>query len=77
MARLIFKSVFIIALLLVLVIISMNNKQTVELDMQPLVKAVQKQPAAIIYFGFFSVGFLAGAVLMSGRRGGGGKAKSE
>jgi uncharacterized integral membrane protein len=77
MARLVLKTVFVIALLLVLVIMSMNNKQTVELNMKPLVGEVQKQPAAIMYFGFFAVGLLAGAVLMSGRRGGGGKGKAD
>lgn len=65
-----------IALLLLLVIMGMNNRQTVELSMKPLVSEVQKQPAAIMYFGFFAVGLLAGAILMTGKRGGGSK-KSE
>lgn len=74
MARLIFKTVFLIALLLLLVIMGMNNQQTVELSMKPFVSQVQKQPAAMMYFGFFAVGLLAGAVLTSGRKG---KSKSE
>jgi uncharacterized integral membrane protein len=77
MARLIFKTVLIIALLLLLVIMGMNNQQIVELRMKPLTNEVQKQPAAIMYFGFFAVGLLAGALLMTGKRGGGGKSKSE
>jgi uncharacterized integral membrane protein len=76
MARLICKTVFIIALLLLLVIMGMNNRQDVELRMKPLLSEVQKQPAAIMYFGFFAVGLLSGAVLMAGKRGGG-KGKSE
>ena len=69
MARIIFKTVFIIALLLLLVVMGMNNQQTVELSMKPLVSQVQKQPAAMMYFGFFAIGLLAGAVLMTGKRG--------
>jgi len=68
MARLIFKTAFVIALLLLLVIMGMNNRQTVELSMPPLLTEPEKQPAAIMYFGFFAVGLLAGAVLTAGRR---------
>jgi len=74
MARLIFKTAFTAALLLVLVIMGMNNRQTVELNLPPIIGHTQKQPAAIMYFGFFAVGLLAGAVLTAGRRG---KSKSE
>lgn len=76
MARLIFKTAFLIALLLLLVIMGMNNRQTVELNLPPLIGQTQKQPAAIMYFGFFAVGLLAGAVLTAGKKGGG-KSKSE
>lgn len=68
MARLIFKTVFMIALLLVLVIMGMNNQQTVELKLPPFTSRVEKQPAAIMYFGFFAAGLLAGAVLTAGKR---------
>lgn len=68
MARLIFKTAFMIALLLLLVIMGMNNRQTVELNMSPLLARTEKQPAAIMYFGFFAVGLLAGAVLTAGKR---------
>ena len=74
MARLIFKTAFMIALLLLLVIMGMNNVQTVELNLPPLLSKAEKQPAAIMYFGFFAVGLLAGAVLTAGRRS---KSKSE
>lgn len=76
MARLIFKTAFLIALLLLLVIMGMNNRQSVELNLPPLIRQTQKQPAAIMYFGFFAVGLLAGVVLTAGKKGGG-KSKSE
>lgn len=76
LARLIFKTAFLIALLLLLVIMGMNNRQPVELNLPPLLGQTQKQPAAIMYFGFFAVGLLAGVVLTAGRKGGG-KGKSE
>jgi len=76
MARLIFKTAFIIALLFLLVIMGMNNRQSVELNMPPLIGQTQKQPAALMYFGFFAVGLLAGVVLTAGKKGGG-KSKSD
>jgi len=76
MARLIFKTALTAALLLLLVLMGMNNRQEVEFHLPPLVNKTQKQPAAIMYFGFFAIGLLAGGLLMSGKRGGG-KSKSE
>jgi uncharacterized integral membrane protein len=74
MARLIFKTAFVIALLMLLVIMGMNNLQTVELTLPPLLTKAEKQPAAIRYFGFFAVGLLAGVVLTAGKSS---KSKSE
>ncbi len=76
-AKLIFKTVFMIAVLLLLVIMGMNNRQSVDLSMPPLLKDKQSQPAAIMYFGFFAIGVLTGTILTAGKRGGGSKAKSE
>jgi len=77
MARLIFKTALTAALLLLLVLMGMNNRQTVEFNLPPLINKTQKQPAAIMYFGFFAVGLLAGGLLMSGKRGGGSKGKAD
>jgi uncharacterized integral membrane protein len=71
MLRLVFKTVLVIALLLLLVLMSMNNPQKVEFNLPPILAKAEKQPAALMYFGFFAVGLLAGAVLMTGKRGGG------
>ena len=78
MARLIFKTALTAALLLLLVLMGMNNRQEVEFNLPPLINKTQKQPAAIMYFGFFAVGLLAGGLLLTGKRGGGGgKSKTE
>jgi uncharacterized integral membrane protein len=70
--KLIFKTLLTIALLALLVIMGMYNRQNVQLKM-PHVQT-QEQPAAIMYFAFFGVGFLSGTLLMAGgKKGGGGK----
>jgi uncharacterized integral membrane protein len=65
-AKLILKTLFTIAVLLLLVIMGMNNRQSVELSLPPVLQKVQHQPAAIMYFGFFAVGLLTGTVLTAG-----------
>jgi uncharacterized integral membrane protein len=77
--KLLLKTIFLIAILLLLVMMGMNNRQTVELAMPPLLPKVLKSRAAIMYFGFFAVGVLTGTVLNAGKKGGGssGKGKSE
>jgi uncharacterized integral membrane protein len=74
--KLIFKALFIIAVLSLLVIMGMNNRETVHLSMPNILPRDQALPAALMYFAFFGVGFLAGAVLMAGggkKSGGSGK----
>jgi len=73
--KLLLKTVFLIAILLLLVIMGMNNRQTVSLMMPPLLNKGQKLPAAIMYFGFFGIGVLSGTILTAGgKRGGKSKA---
>jgi uncharacterized integral membrane protein len=71
--KLILKTLFIIAILALLVLMGMNNQKSVELSMPQLHIKTQKQPAALMYFGFFGIGFLAGTILMAGggKKGGG------
>ena len=76
-AKLFFKTVFLIAILLLLVIMGMNNRDTVELALPPIIPKTQKMPAAIMYFGFFGVGVLTGTILTAGGKRGGSRAKSE
>ena len=61
--KLIFKTLFVIALLALLVIMGLNNPQNVTLKMP---RRSQSSPAAIMYFAFFGVGFLSGTLLMAG-----------
>jgi len=58
--KLIFKTLFTIAVLALLVIMGMNNRQPVSLSLPPLLSKVQKMPAAMMYFAFFAVGVLSG-----------------
>ena len=69
---------YALLILLLLVIMGMNNRQTVGLSLPPILPKVQKVPAAIMYFAFFAVGVLSGTMLTGGRKGGGsGKGKSQ
>ena len=74
--KLLFKTLFLMVVLLFLVLMGMNNRGTVALDLPPVLPKTLKQPAAIMYFGFFAVGFLSGTMLMAGggkKSGGAGK----
>jgi uncharacterized integral membrane protein len=75
--KLIFKALLIIAVLALLVIMGMYNPQTVKLSMPNILPREQSMPAALMYFAFFGLGFLVGAVVMSGggKKGGSGKSK--
>ncbi len=73
--KLVLKTLFLIAILLLLVIMGMNNRQTVELSIPPILPKT-KAPAALMYFGCFGVGVLCGTILTAGKKsgsGGGGK----
>ena len=64
------KIVFVLAALALLVVLGMNNTDKVSLSLPPLMTVKPQVQAAYMYYGFFGVGFVAGALLMSG---GGGK----
>jgi uncharacterized membrane protein YciS (DUF1049 family) len=70
--KFILKTIVIIAALSLLVILGMNNKGLVSLSMPPLVASTPRFPAAYVYYGFFGVGFIVGALLMAGGKKGGG-----
>lgn len=76
-AKLMFKTVFLIIVALLLVLMGMNNKDHVSLTLPPLLSSGFEQPAAIMYVGFFGLGFLSGAILNMGGRKGGGKSKPD
>ena len=65
-AKLFFKTLFLIAILLLLVLMGMNNKSTVSFSLPPILPKTISQPAAIMYFAFFAVGVLTGTILTAG-----------
>ncbi|MBI5385142.1 MAG: hypothetical protein HZA90_10695 [Verrucomicrobia bacterium] len=77
--KLLFKTLFLIVVLLLLVLIGMNNRDPIGFKLPPLLTQTIKQPAAIMYFAFFAVGLLTGTILTAGgKKGSGAKsAKSE
>ena len=72
--RMIFKAVFLLLVLLLLVLMGMYNNETVTFHLPPLVAKFSER-SAIMYFAFFAVGFLTATVVMvgGGRKGGGAK----
>lgn len=76
--KLLLRTIFLVLVLLLLVIMGMNNRQTVSLSLPPILSKMQKMPAAIMYFAFFAVGVLSGTMLTGGKKGGAsGKSKAQ
>jgi uncharacterized integral membrane protein len=76
-SKLLLKTLFMIAILALLVLMGMNNRQTVSLSLPPLIPKTQELPGALMYFGFFAVGVLTGTVLTAGGKKGGSKSKGD
>lgn len=76
-AKLLFKTVFSVLVLLLLVMIGMYNKELVSFSLPPLLVPPLKQPAAIMYAAFFGLGLLTGTILTAGggKKGAGGAPK--
>jgi len=75
-AKLLFKTLFFIVILLLLVLMGMYNQSRVEFTLPPIMSKIIQQPAALMYFAFFAVGVLTGTVLTAGKKGSGGSSKS-
>lgn len=65
-AKLFFKTLFLIVVLLLLVLMGMNNRGLVPFALPPLLEKSISQPAALMYFSFFAVGVLTGTILTAG-----------
>ena len=65
-AKQIFKTVFLIAILLLLVMIGMYNRSAVTFSLPGILPRSISQPAGIMYFAFFAVGVLTGTILSAG-----------
>jgi len=75
--KLLLKVVFLMLMLLLLVIMGMNNRQTAELAMDPLLRKPVKARAALMYFGFFASGVICATVVNAGKKGGGSSSKGK
>jgi len=79
MIKAVVKTIALLAILFVMLYVGMNNIHAVDFHF-PLAGTTSKQPlrasAALIYFGMFAVGLLAGTILAVGGGGGGGKGKA-
>ena len=71
-AKLIFKTLFLVTVLLVLVLMGMHNRGAVSFTLPPLIRSSISLPAAIMYYTFFAVGVLTGTIVAAGRGKGGG-----
>ena len=72
------KSIAFLSILFVMLYVGMNNTENINFSFPVALKERIKAPAAIIFFGMFAVGVLAGTLLHSGggaRKSGGGGAK--
>ena len=63
--KLLFKAIFLLLVLLALVLMGLNNTDTVTFRLPPIVSKFT-QKSAIMYFACFAVGFLTATVLMAG-----------
>jgi hypothetical protein len=75
-AKLLLKTIFFIAVLLLLVLMGLHNRGAVDFTLPPLLNQIIKQPAALMYFAFFAVGVLTGTIMTAGTGKKGGGAKS-
>lgn len=64
--KLFLRTVVFLAILFVMLYVGMNNLQPIKFSFPLASDKAVEQPAALIYFGIFAVGVLAGAVLGAG-----------
>ena len=65
-AKILLKSLFVVLVLLLLVLMGMNNRELVNFALPPIVPRRIQQPAALMYFACFAVGFLTGTIVWAG-----------
>ena len=72
--KLLLKSLLVVVILLLMVLIGLHNRSTVSFTLPPIIPVTIKQPAALMYIGFFALGFLTATGLMAGggKKGAGG-----
>jgi uncharacterized integral membrane protein len=77
-AKVLLKSLFVVLVLLLLVLMGMYNRGSVDFLLPPLISKRIQSPAALMYFAFFAIGFLTGTIVWAGvgRKGGSGSGSS-
>ncbi len=70
-AKLLFKTLFFVLILLLLVLMGLYNRGTVSFSLPPILHREIRAQAALMYFAFFATGLLTGTILTTS--GGGGK----
>src|SRR5947207_2751701 len=65
-AMLFIKMLFVTVIFLFLVLMGVYNRTPVDFNLPPLLTQVVKQPAALMYYAFFAVGLITGALLSVG-----------
>jgi uncharacterized membrane protein YciS (DUF1049 family) len=68
--KVLFKTVVFLAILFVVLFIGINNRQSADFYFPGVLDKKLTTDAALIYFGMFAVGVIAGAVLAVGSGGG-------
>jgi uncharacterized integral membrane protein len=61
------KTVFFMVVLLFLVLMGVHNRGMVNFQLPPVLQQEFRQPAALMYFGFFAVGVITGTVAALGQ----------
>ncbi len=56
------KTVFFMGVLLFLVLMGVYNRGMVNFQLPPVLREEVRQPAALMYFGFFAVGVITGTL---------------
>ena len=70
-AKLLFKTLFLLVVLGLLVLIGKNNTGTVAFSLPPFTPKSLKASSSMMYYSFFAVGVLTGTILTAGGGGGG------
>lgn len=70
-AKLLFKTLFTMLMLLLLVMMGIHNKGAVQFSLPPILPKAISQPAGIMFFAFFALGFVTSTILKVGSKGSG------